>query len=247
VHLLASTTLSVAVLATALTLASTAPSAAATTRPDPVSMVTPTQRPAVRAVPRPVAPAPSRVYVFGDSLTVGTIMYGSPSYLSTAMHDAHLTLAARPSAKVGRRVGEGLALLPSVPDGRRTALIALGTNDVQASADAAATWIRRARELLGPGVEIFWVNLRLTGARFSHQTQVNAGLLAGVRADDARQVAAGHVGRSHVLDWYSYARDHHVANRPDGIHYSLPNYRIRAIFYAESLAANPRYLPYRLG
>ncbi len=246
-HLVTSTTLSVAVLATALTLAPTAPSAAATARPDPVGVVTPTPRPAVRAAPRPVAPAPSHVYVFGDSLTVGTIVYGSPSYLSTAMHDAHLVLAARPSAKVGRTVGEGLALLPSVPDGRRTVLIALGTNDMRASADTAASWIRRARELLGPDVEIFWVNLRLTGARFSHQTQVNAGLLAGVRADDARQLADGHAGRSHVLDWFSYARDHHVGNQHDGIHYSLPNYRIRATFYAESLAADPRYLHYRLG
>jgi len=247
VHLVTSTTLSVVVLATALTLAPTVPSAAATARPDPVGAVTPTPHPAVRAVPRPVAPAPSRVYVFGDSLTVGTIVYGSPSYLSAAMHAVHLTLAVRPSAKVGRRVGDGLALLPSVPSGRRTVLIALGTNDVHASAAASATWIRRSRELLGPDVEIFWVNLRLTGTRFRNQTEVNAGLVDGVRADDARQAAAGHVGRSHVLDWSSFARDHHVSNRPDGIHYSLPDYRTRAVFYAESLAADPRYLRYRIG
>jgi lysophospholipase L1-like esterase len=185
--------------------------------------------------------------VFGDSLTVGTIVYGSPSYLGAAMRTAHLTLAAQPSARVGRRVGEGLALLPSVPSGRRTVLIALGTNDLGATATTSATWIRRARELVGADVEIFWVNISLTGSRYRNQTQVNAGLLAGVRADDAWQAATGRVGRSHVLDWSSYARDHHVANRPDGMHYSLPNYRIRAIFYAESLAADPRFLQYRLG
>jgi hypothetical protein len=212
----------------------------------------PGRTPPVASTPRPtpteaLLPAPSPVHVIGDSLTVGTIVYGSPSYLRSAMGHAHLTLAAAPSARVGRRVDEGLALLTGVPQGRRTVLIALGTNDIGASARTAASWIRRAREVLGPEAEIFWVNLQLTGPRFHNQTRVNAGLLAGARDDNARQVASGSVGRTHVLDWYSYARDHGVANRPDGIHYCPANYRVRATFYAESLAADSHFLRYRLG
>jgi hypothetical protein len=233
----------VVMLATALVAAAATPASAAA----PHAGQTITAEPAQRQQPvAPVPPADPRVYVQGDSLTVGTLAYGSPSYLRSAWAAAGLTLSPSPSAKVGRKVAEGLAILEATGPIHGTVVIALGTNDFGASPTTAAAWVSSARSILGPGTTFFWVNLRMTGSRFANQARVNAGLLQGVREDTAHQLARHGAGRAFVLDWSTFAADHHVDNRPDGIHYSMGNYQIRARFYAQSAAGDPDYLRYRL-
>ena len=201
--------------------------------------------------PRPLIVVPddprpdARVFVLGDSLTLGTLIYGSPSHLVNAARDDGLALTPRPNARVGRRVGEGLAILSHV-GAHRTVLIALGTNDLSATSAQAASWIRTARRLAGPTATIFWVNLRLTGAQFRFQTRVNAGLLAGVRRDRTAQELVGATGRAYVLDWSRYAQLHRIANGRDGIHYSPLNYAKRADFYTGCIAGVASFHAYVL-
>jgi lysophospholipase L1-like esterase len=188
----------------------------------------------------------SALFVLGDSLTVGTLVYGSPRFLPAAAAAAGIALRPAPSAKVGRRVDEGLAILAAqrhLPD---AVLVALGTNDLlEATRASAASWIRRARALIGPGRDLFWVDLKLTGGRFARQAGINAGLRDGVRADNAAAAAAGWHGRSYVLAWNAFATDQGIRNCSDGIHYGVAQYALRAKFYLDTLAGSPsvqRYL-----
>lgn len=189
--------------------------------------------------------ASRRVFVLGDSLTCGTLMYGvsSSPYLFRAMRSAHLVASPSPSAQVGRTVGEGLGVLRRAHVAGRTVLIALGTNDSSASTRSAARWIGAARAIVGPDTTLLWVGIAL-GARPAAADRVNAGLRAGVTSDNRRQRSLGRSGRTYFLDWDAYARDHLIANRPDGIHYSPENYGRRAAFYAGTVRGGAAYVPY---
>jgi hypothetical protein len=195
--------------------------------------------------PLPASLPPARqVFVLGDSLTVGTLQYGDPGYLRSAASAAHLALWPAPSAKVGRRVDEGLAILRG-QHGLSTVLVALGTNDWTASSAEASSWVRTVRSLVGPGATIYWVNISMTGPKYAASVaRINAGLLGGVRADNARLAASGATGASRVLDWRSFVLDEAIANGSDGIHYPLDGYRHRAAFYVGAITGDPAYSAY---
>jgi hypothetical protein len=195
----------------------------------------------------PPTTRPRRVFVVGDSLTLATLVDGAPAYLPTAVSAVGLALSPVPSAVGGRKVATGLAILAATPHLPDTVLIALGTNNSTASFADAASWIAAARHIVGPSRTILWVNLRMSGERYEGYTTVNAGLLAGVRADNAESLAARRPGRSYVLDWCGYARAAHITNGPDGVHYSVENYALRAAFYARAAARDPWFLAYVLG
>jgi hypothetical protein len=198
------------------------------------------------AASSPAATSPVRVAVVGDSLTVGTLIYGEPSYLRRALAAASLRLRPRPSAKVGRGVPEGMRILARTPDLPGVVLIELGTNNWRARTSTAARWIARARAILGPDRDIYWVNVRMVGARFATHRRVNRGLVLGVARDNAAQVACGAVGRSAVLNWKGYSRWLGIRPGRDGIHYGPSGYRVLARFLAGSLAQQPAYAAFRI-
>lgn len=197
-------------------------------------------------VAAPLPPA-RQIYVLGDSLTVGTLVYGDPGYLRTAATAARLALQPAPSAKVGRTVAEGLAILRARNDLPGTVLVALGTNDWTSSAAEASSWVRAVRAAVGPDVTLYWVNLSMSGRTYAPSVvRINQGLLDGVRADNARQQRDGRDGASRVLDWRSFAVDHRVVNGRDGVHYPLTGYRQRAAFYVGAVTDAEGFADYVL-
>lgn len=210
---------------------------AATVRPSPARSLT---------LPwRDLVPQDGRVWVLGDSLTVGTLVYGDPSYLEAAMSRRGRELSPRPSAKVGRTVAQGMAVLSATRGLPDDVVIALGTNDWWSSSSTAASWVARARRLVGPYRDIYWVGLAMTGSSYDvGERRINSGLLAGVHEDDAVADATGRPGRSYLLDWHAYVRDKGITNTGDGIHYSRSGYAARARFMAGALVGLSTYAAY---
>jgi lysophospholipase L1-like esterase len=201
---------------------------------------TPSHAPVVELSSRKPGTSPVAVYVQGDSLTYGTL-----PYLARAMTAVGYRLAPTASAKVGRTVAQGLAITAATPRKPTTVLIALGTNDIRACRSTAASWVARARTIVGPTATLYWVNLKLTGSKFANQTNINDGLLAGVRADNARQTRLHLAGTSYILDWHAYATDAKIPNGSDGIHYGA-NYPKRATFYARAMAGTSTFSKYKI-
>lgn len=170
----------------------------------------------------PVRARQAKVFVVGDSLTVGT-----EPWLRAALHRRGWSLAGV-DARVGRPVAEGLRILRAhaarLP---RTVLIALGTNDLGAPPAAVAGWLRAARTALG-GRRIVWVDLCLAD-RYDPR-------LKPFRAIDAALATYAPRYRVEVADWCAYATAHGISPGPDGIHYLPAGYRQRASFYAAALA-----------
>lgn len=234
-----------AVLATVLggaagaSLVLAAPSAAA---PAPTLAAAP----AASTVAAADAPEVERVAVVGDSLTVGTLIYGEPAYLRRAAAASNLRLWPKPSAKVGRSVTEGLRILAASRDLPRVVLVELGTNNWNVGADRAERWIARARAIVGPDRDIYWMNVRMTRTKYAAHRKVNIGLARGVAKDTEAQLAAGATGRSFVLDWSTYSRKVGVAPGRDGMHYGPRGYHVLARFLAGSIARHTAYRAFLL-
>jgi lysophospholipase L1-like esterase len=188
-----------------------------------------TVRPSLAAhLPAAVASSPParvsrRVFVVGDSLTVG-----AEPWLRAALRRHGWTLTGV-DARVGRPVAEGLSLLRAhrtrLPG---TVVIALGTNDLGAGSQTVRSWLRSARAIAGPR-RLVWVDLCLAPAvdpRLAAYRQINQSLF--------RYAARFGVV---VADWCGYAASHHVRPGLDGIHYGPDGYRQRASFYAAAVAA----------
>ena len=125
------------------------------------------------------------------------------------------------------------------------ALERYGPNDCGAPSATAAAWIKPARKSNGAKTTIYRVNLHMPGMKYHNHLNLNAGLLAGVNAENAAQAKAGAAGRSYVLDWYRYHIAKGLAHGSDGIHYGLAAYNARAKFFAGAVAGTEAYLPYR--
>ncbi|MGH2686738.1 MAG: hypothetical protein ACRDJP_14835, partial [Actinomycetota bacterium] len=131
-------------------------------------------------------------------------------------------------ARNGRPVDEGLAILRAA--GERlpgTVVVALGTNNLEASPAEVAGWLRSARQLVGDR-RLIWVNLSLDpekGEHLARYEQINAALAA----------AAPTYGIE-VADWDAWSARYGVLNSTDGIHYQAEEYRLRAWFYAIAVA-----------
>jgi lysophospholipase L1-like esterase len=176
----------------------------------------------VGSAPRAASP-PHRVFVVGDSLTVGT-----QPWLRAAMHRRGWTLAGV-DARVGRPVSEGLAVLrahrASLPP---VVLLALGTNNLGATSQDVKSWLQSARRIAGTR-PIVWVNLCLNDTQQPR--------LRGFHAINAALVKYAPRFGIKVADWCRYAGRHGVTNGPDGIHYGPDAYRVRAAFYAFALSS----------
>ena len=212
----------------------------ALTQPSTVAIVPTSTATATNQRPR------ARLYVQGDSLTVGTLEECDNPCLPLATAQRGMRLSPAPNARVGRSVSEGLAVMAHTSALPARVLIALGTNDWEAGSSAAGSWVKQARLIVGPSADIFWVNLAMEGHRYRRFPEINSGLVSGSTADNVRQARRGARGRSYVLDWASYATTHHLHPGSDGVHYSSAIYSLRARFYAGAVAGSAEYLPYRI-
>jgi hypothetical protein len=167
-------------------------------------------------------PLDRRVFVVGDSLTEG-----AEPWLERAVTARGWTLTGV-DARVGRSVRDGLAVLRrrvrTLPP---TVIVALGTNNLGASAADVEAWLADARRIVGPERRVVWVNLAVAGSpgRIARGREINAALRMSARRWDVD-----------VLDWAAWARRNGVATKSDGIHYADGAYRLRALFYAGALA-----------
>lgn len=194
------------------------PAAATATTVRPVSAAA-----TARSSTHPTATTGSRrVFVVGDSLTLGT-----EPYLAAAMHRRGWTLT-RVDARGGRPVNDGFAVLRTqrarLP---QTVVIALGTNNLWQGPAAVPGWLRTARAIVGDR-RLIWVNLCLNDKVASWLRPYRA-IDAALRTDAPRYGVE-------VADWCGYATRHYISPGPDGIHYGPTDYRVRAAFYAAAVA-----------
>jgi lysophospholipase L1-like esterase len=192
---------------------------------DSIATARPSHQWATKAVPRPLPAGETQVFVVGDSLTIG-----ARPWLARDLRRLDGRLVGV-NARVSRHVDEGLTVLRKMGDSLpETVMVALGTNDLQASTRQVDRWLRTARQLVGDR-RLIWVNLR---ANATHSK-----LLARYHViNDALDAAAPRYGVE-VADWDTWAGARHVRTLGDGIHYSTAAYRLRASFYAEVATAEP--------
>ena len=167
-----------------------------------------------------VIPASRTVFIVGDSLT-----QNSAPWLPDELRGVHWG-ATSIDAVHGLKTAQGLADLAAhrneLPP---TVLIALGTNDLDATQADVASWLQQARALVGRR-RLVWVNLQLDERpEFANYHNINAALAAAA--------AQFHV---EVADWAAWSTAMHVPHLRDGIHYDAPGDQQRAHFYAGVLA-----------
>ena len=180
---------------------------------------------APRQAPEGKPKSQAQVFIVGDSLTVG-----ARPWLARELRRRDSQLVGV-TARISWHVDEGLEVLRRMGDSLpATVMVALGTNDLQASTSQVERWLRTARELVGDR-RLIWVNLRCNA---SHSK-----LLARYRViNDALDVAAPRYGVE-IADWDAWAGARRVRTLSDGVHYSPAAYRLRASFYAKVATAEP--------
>ena len=162
------------------------------------------------------------VVVIGDSLTVGSEMYGvslTRSLLNAGVLDVVV------SAENGRTSSEGVDKLEDsmVVDG--AVVIALGTNDVaMASPDLFGTQIDRAVAAVPETVKIFWLNLYTD--QWISDDSYNAKIIEKANA----------YPNLSVMDFESFASPSWLEE--DGVHLTPDGYIQRTRFILQELGLN---------
>ena len=162
------------------------------------------------------------VVVIGDSLTVGSEMYGvslTRSLLNAGVVDVVV------SAENGRTTSEGVSKLEDsmVVDG--VVVIALGTNDVaMADPNLFGAQIDRAVAAVPDTVKIFWLNLYTD--QWTSDDAYNAKIV---------EKANVHPNLS-VMDFESFASPSWVEE--DGVHLTPDGYIQRTLFILQQLGLN---------
>src|SRR5436190_8925556 len=167
-----------------------------------------------------VIPASRTVLIVGDSLTVNSV-----PWLPDELRGVHWAATAI-DAVHGRKTAQGLAALAAHRgDLPPTVLIALGTNDLEATPTDITGWMQQARGLVGTR-RLIWVNLQMAERpQLANYHTINAALAAAA--------AQYHV---ELADWAAWSTAMGVEHLGDGIHYPAPGDQQRAHFYAEVLA-----------
>ena len=159
------------------------------------------------------------LYVDGDSLAVGTMLY-LPRFLPG------WTIRAR--TKVGRRTAQGAAAIralgPALP---RVVLVELGTNDDPARVAAFDTNVRAVLGAAGARRCVIWSTIARPAYRGVSYTGFNRTL--------ARLDAGSPALR--VYDWRATALAQPGLLRADRVHATLAGYRARARALAELVRA----------
>jgi hypothetical protein len=161
--------------------------------------------------------------VVGDSLTVA-----ARRWLPEAGEDAGVGFVLV-DARIGRPVEEGLERLVDLRASRAdVVLVALGTNNIEATEEEVKGWVRDARAIVRQR-RVIWVNLHLdptSAPRLARYTDINRWL-----AEAAAQYGV------ELADWAAYAEEHDIRTLIDGVHYGDAESEQRAEFYAEVIAA----------
>jgi lysophospholipase L1-like esterase len=161
--------------------------------------------------------AAKRIYVDGDS-----IAYGTDLFLSGYLHG----WAISTSVDVSRHTFQGAATIEALQDGGTlpyVVVVNLGTNDDPRAVRQFGSYVRRVVRAAGPERCVIWATI----VRPPY---------AGVSYDGLNRVLAAAATRwqsFHVFDWRPLARAHSAWFGSDGVHPSIPGYRVRA----KSLAA----------
>lgn len=155
----------------------------------------------------------TRVYVQGDSLTVGA---ASPLRSTLGRKVRSLGI----DAEVGRHTDTGLARLRSDRRARQADIwvVALGTNDAP-DARVARGHVRRSLNMAGPGRKVVWLTLRRPGG----YERVNRMLRRMDRSTE----------RLHVVDWAAKTGGRYGLVAGDGVHGTAAGYRLRAHMITE--------------
>lgn len=155
----------------------------------------------------------TRVYVQGDSLTVG-----SAAPLRSALGRKVRDLGV--DAAIGRHTNTGLDRLRSDRRARRADIwvVALGTNDGPYPSVVRAQ-VRRSLRMAGPGRPVVWMTLRRPGG----YARVNAML---------RRLDRSHE-RLRVVDWARVTGTRRSLLAGDGVHATPSGYRVRAQLIAD--------------
>ena len=158
------------------------------------------------------ADAPRRLFVYGDSLAIGTEPY-LPGELSDwrVKQDVEANRFAHSAARVLRDRGERLS--PVIH-------LSLGTGDDPSRPRRFRKAVRRAMRAAGPGRCVVWANIFRPAPRGEPKwARLN-------------QVLAREEGRREnlvVVDWYSMAKAHpEWVSSHDGTHVNERGYRARA-------------------
>ncbi len=167
--------------------------------------------------------AKTRVYVQGDSLTVGS---AAPLRSQLSGKVRRTTV----DAAIGRHTATGLTRLAKDPRARRSRVwvVALGTNDAP-DPGAIRNHVRRSLRLAGPKRDVIWLTLRRPGG----YDRVNSML----RSLDRKRE------RLHVVDWARKTYSSGWLLRGDGVHATHNGYRTRAQMITRTtlaVAGDPR-------
>ena len=156
--------------------------------------------------------AAKRVYVDGDSLAFGTDLF-----LSTYLRGWVISS----SVDVSRHAYQGAAAIEALQrDGALpyVVVVNLGTNDDPRAVRLFSSYVRRVVRAAGPERCVIWATI----VRPPY---------ASVSYDGVNKVLFATASRSknfHVFDWRSLARAHPAWFGSDGVHPSIPGYRVRA-------------------
>jgi lysophospholipase L1-like esterase len=154
-----------------------------------------------------------RVFVEGDSLTVGIAPY-LPALLSAEGWDVTI------DAEVGRLTATGLSLLAGRADEiGGTLVVALGTND----APDPVAYAARIDEVmaLAAGRRVIWVGVARSGYD---------------ALDEVLIAAQYRWSNLHVIDWRPIIAAHPDMRAADGIHLTDAGYQLRAEVIAQAIA-----------
>ena len=165
------------------------------------------------------APLLDAVVVIGDSLTVGTEMYGVT--ITQGLFDAGVS-NVHVSAKNGRTTHQGIVELERLSIVEGAVVLALGTNDVAAgSPEEFGELIDRAVAAVPNNVNIYWLNL-YTDQWVSDDTY-------NAKIDQRADLHAN----LFVMDFESFASLNWLEE--DGVHLSPEGYVNRAAFILAEL------------
>lgn len=179
----------------------------------------------------PPANGQGRLYIVGDSLTVGATEFGS---LKSRVNDLDIWRATEIDARFGRKATTGARLISSrIPRSPRvTALVvALGTNDVLSN--KSPSYPARLIDLVmarANGLPVLWVNLEFSRPHNKEWAT------RGVRFNRALDAARTRWPNLFVADWNTYFTPGKV-NRfiSDGVHLTVAAYRLRAKWLARQI------------
>ncbi len=162
------------------------------------------------------------VVIIGDSLTVGTELYGTT--LTQSLYDAEITNVSV-SAENGRTTSEGIDELERLQLTDGVVVLALGTNDVASGTpDVFGKLIDRAVAAVPESVDIYWLNL-YTDYWVS---------------DDAYNAVIAQKADVHsnlvVMDFETFASPNWLEE--DGVHLTPDGYISRTAFILSELGLN---------